>query len=308
MNIHVQPGSVVVGVDGSTAGLDAVVVAAAHAADGHRTLVIVHASGHVGRRSSASEQARRIAGERCVSRALEVAHHARPGVQIDTVVLPSDPVELLVELSTTAELVVVGSRGRGPLETMVLGSVSAAVASVAKAPVVVARPPRHTRPAGWVVVGTDGTEKSAAALAFAFRYASRWSRPLTVVHAVKERTTSETGDIPVDRLPRYHEEISALAEAVSGLRATYPDAVPELRIVGGSAAKYLARVSDHAELVVVGSGRQHGRAGAVLGSVSQAVAELGRCSVAVVHDPVTFGHGPTRAPVAAGVVALRRSE
>jgi nucleotide-binding universal stress UspA family protein len=54
-----------------------------------------------------------------------------------TVVEDRHPAEALVELSDDADLVVVGSRGRGGFSTLLLGSVSHAVVLHARCPVVV---------------------------------------------------------------------------------------------------------------------------------------------------------------------------
>ena len=58
-------------------------------------------------------------------------------VRIQEIVLPSDPVTALVDQAHGAELLVVGSRGRGTLSGLVLGSVSRRCTEHAPCPVVV---------------------------------------------------------------------------------------------------------------------------------------------------------------------------
>lgn len=71
--------------------------------------------------------------------ATERAQRRNPDVEVSATILPDDPVSVLLEAGDSAFALVTGSRGRGELKGLLLGSVSLAVAARARCPVVVVR-------------------------------------------------------------------------------------------------------------------------------------------------------------------------
>ncbi len=71
-----------------------------------------------------------------------VGPEATAGVDVTTRIAQGHPAEVLLNASEDADLLVVGSRGRGGFEGLLIGSVSHQVVHHAKVPVLVARSPR----------------------------------------------------------------------------------------------------------------------------------------------------------------------
>jgi nucleotide-binding universal stress UspA family protein len=173
-------------------------------------------------------------------------------------------------------LLVVGSRGRGPLKSSFLGSVSVSVARHAGCPVVVCRPSERAAGFAGVTVGADGTEACLPVIEFAFAQASLRGVPLTVVHAFWDVVTPVVAE---------GDELHALlSESVAGLREKYPDVHVELQLTRGLVDECLAGVDPTEELLVVGRPDASVWARFVHASSALAVLERARTTVAVIPE------------------------
>jgi nucleotide-binding universal stress UspA family protein len=149
------PGTIVVGVDGSPAAQAALRWAADEARLRGALLVAVHAWTYVppvpiGEPSMIAQPSGDLAGqleaEREAAQAeLEAAlRDAFPGgapIEIESRLVEGDAAEALESEAKEAELVVVGSRGRSGIASVLLGSVSRHVVDHAPCPVVVVKAP-----------------------------------------------------------------------------------------------------------------------------------------------------------------------
>ncbi|MGV0635801.1 universal stress protein [Mycolicibacillus trivialis] len=77
--------------------------------------------------------------ERVLAEQLTGWQESYPDVEVRRVVVPGRPADRLLEQAESAQLLVLGSHGRGGFTGMLLGSVSAAVVQSAQTPVVVVR-------------------------------------------------------------------------------------------------------------------------------------------------------------------------
>ena len=290
MDTSIAPGSIVVAVDGSDHAVRAVRWATEQADLEHRRLLVLSVA-EWGRLRDASflvgvtledleQSARSIADD-----AAALARKLAPDVAVEAAGRLGDPRQVLVDVSTGAHQVVMGSRGRGPLRSMLLGSVSSAVVKQARCPVVVCRSDSEGAHGAGVVVGADGTAESLPVLAFAFEQASLRRLPLTVLHAYWDAVESVAGlrGSPEGLLPEPDaEDLRVLvSESVAGLRERYPQVEVSLRLAHGLVDDVLVR--DHSwNLVVVGRHPVDTVSRVLIGSVATAVlerAETARCMV-----------------------------
>lgn len=222
-----------------------------------------------------------------------VSYLQRAGLTVENEVFEGRPGTCIVEDAARfgADLIVVGSRGHGPIGSMLLGSVSAEVADHAPCPVLVARGPRLTR----LILGADGSEYARAAEEWLERWpifgqtaievtsvapvGASWARGL----ALSAYSPSAAEYVESDRLQvadhQHLAEASAEHLRAAGLRAA-------AHVAEGDAAHELIRVAaaDAADCIVIGTHGRTGLARLIMGSVARNVMLHARCSVLIVRQ------------------------
>lgn len=290
---------VLVGVDWSAPSRTAVRWAACEATMRNVPLTLVHVIYAQARRpnvfgtpavGAASElnQQQEAAGHKIIADALEVVEGSLefgPRPDVDTRILLGPPVSTLVGISKDAQMVVVGCRGDGMLDRVLLGSVSTGLVHHAHCPVAVI----HDDAPGVlqlsqlpVVVGIDGSPASELATAVAFDEASRRGVGLIALHAWSDADLFEIGS--TEWSAQQASAVEGLAERLAGWQERYPDVSVDRRIVSGHPVRHLLEAADSSQLVVVGDRGRGGFAGMLLGSVSTAVVHAARVPVIVARS------------------------
>ena len=312
-----QAGRIVVGYDGSDHAVRAVLWASAAALRRGSPLTVLYVvdfasfavGGPVGMAhwwpDVALESGRTVA-EEGAARARSVAGD----LDVTAVAEAGSPAGLLVDVSRTADLLVLGTRGHGMIPGMSLGSVAAAVTSSGVCPVVaVPGEPVLPGPERPVVVGVDGSPSCTAAVTFAAEAARHWSAPLMIASAYDPRGSDAWVDVyaraAVPEGPDVTTQARASAEAAvetatDMAREQYPDVEVTGAVLAGPPPRALADGARDAGLLVVGTRGRGSFTSLLLGSVSHGVLHAASCPVTVVPVPSSPTSGALRAAVAAG--------
>lgn len=292
MSLHA--GTIVVGVDGSPQSDRALTWAVEQAAAEHSALTIVHAINAITPAYTdtaivlprETRDALSAAGHDVLARAHAEVERLAPGLVVHEAFRLEDPREVLLEMSSEASLVVVGSRGRGRLRSLLLGSVGVALVRHATCPVVVYRPGNMEAPTTGVLVGADSSPESLEVLEFAFRQASLRRLQLTVLHCYQDIPAAAYGSYVMPAVVTDVEsERLGLAESMAGFAEKYPDVHVHTEMTDDAPHEAMVRLSERMNLLVIGS-HQAGRVSQMLfGMVSVSVVEHANCPVAILPLP-----------------------
>jgi nucleotide-binding universal stress UspA family protein len=262
-----DPAPVVVGVNGTAAGLAAVRLGAREAVARDRELRVLHAfnwpgpPGHAAKNYAAARQK----AARVVRQAVASAQRSTPGVRVTGHLLDGPPARVLLRQTRGAELIVLGDDDLTTSPSVPIDSVLLQIVSHAWCPVLVARGLRP--PVGPLLAAVDGSPPSLLALRHAAEESADREIVVEVVHVVTES--------------------GAAAEAAG--RQVLEDAVqavPELRyartrLLTGDPAETLIRTSRDARMMVVGP---RGHDGATLfGPVAHELLRRCVCPTVFVH-------------------------
>jgi nucleotide-binding universal stress UspA family protein len=280
---------VVVGVDGSTHNQSAVDWAAAEAVRTHRDLRLVTTTGvftqPVANVSAVGAPSFDYGDHytNLLGRLASSVRERHPGLNVVPWVQSGDPVSALMGMSREGSVVVVGKRGLGAFERLLLGSTSIAVVGRAAGPVVVV-------PDSWaddgssslpVLVGIDLDHANDRALSFGFARADELGVQLIALHAwhphpAAMRSSDDRGRWAIDAKRMVEKELSPLRERFPALDVHSSQ-------IEGHPSEALLDAAARAQLLVLGRTSSEGRlTGLPIGSVTRAVLHYSEIPVAVV--------------------------
>jgi nucleotide-binding universal stress UspA family protein len=214
-----------------------------------------------------------------------------PGRSVATQIVQGRTANSIVDAARAAgaDLIVLGSHGRGALGSAVLGSVAAEVVEYATTPVLVVR----AAPISRLVLADDGSSSAAAARALLGRMPGFRGLSVRVV-SVSEHQPGWFGWLQ----PEAAAEIQGLEEAIQAdfkKHESIAAATADELSAAGLVADGVAPVGDPgteivraaatfgADLIVMGTRGQTGFERLLLGSVARKVLQRAHCSVLVVR-------------------------
>ena len=278
---------IVVAVDGSERNRSAVAWASGEAAAAGCKVVLVTAiedhlvpTPHFSVRSQ-DQQARDMLAD--------VRHEVRHVVteqDVDTDIVTGSPVEVLLDRSADARMVVVGKRGLGGFARVIVGSTSIAVAGRAKVPVAIVpdtwKQEEHQDSA--VVLGIDPYRPEHNPIHLAFSRARRLGVRLVAVHGWETPTAYSWDPAAMSgATSQWEQEAHAEFDKVLDIwQERFPEVEVEAVHSHSHPAMAVLDAAEHSQLVVLGRHTDGKLGGFAFGSVTRAVLHYSECPVMVV--------------------------
>lgn len=230
---------------------------------------------------------------------LEALHRAAKAAgaspsRVEAVAEAGAAVPLILDraVSWPADLVVIGTHGRGGFDRALLGSVAERVMHKAPCPVLTVPPAAHAASASPVAIRgilcpVDFSPSSLVALGFALDLARQVQAAVTVLHVV---------DWPTEGEPLAHAQAAApellsflLADGRERLRAAVPSEASRLAVtqivVAGRAKREILRhaTEQDSDLILMGAQGREGLGLTLLGSTTERVVRDAACPVLTVR-------------------------
>jgi len=232
------------------------------------------------------QDAARKAAEAVAQHGVDRVHERHPGLQATPYALVGSSGKIVAQAAHSADLLVMGSRGKGGFSGLQVGSTAMRALADACCPVLVVRGETdagHDR----VTAAVDIDEPCEQVLEFAFTEASRRSCRLTVIHVWDEpwilAHSQEDPGVADDIAFIESEREDRLSAIIHSLRGRHPEVQSSHQVAAGSAGRLLVEASSRADLLVTGA-RRHGEGhhGMQIGPVTQTLLQHSDCPVAVV--------------------------
>ncbi|MEU3467341.1 universal stress protein [Streptomyces sp. NPDC006687] len=280
--------SVIVGVDGSESARVAVLWAAREAVRRDRPLHIVHGADTDGTAlylSAETVERVRFHGRELLDDTAKAVSAEYPGLIVTTEFSRAGAVDSLHRAGGLHGTIVVGNRGLGGFDSLMLGSVGLETAAIAMTPVIVVR-------------GADGAGETGTVLAairdehdlliarYAAREAELHKASLRLLHVWN---MFQSVGVVVSMLDGIDEIASGHAETLRAVTDVVRDEFPDLEVQADaeksiSVAGVLVEASRHADLLVMGGRRVPGPLGLTprLGKATHSMLHHAHCPVLLI--------------------------
>ncbi len=197
-----------------------------------------------------------------------------------------NPVSVLLDHAEDGGLLVLGTRGKGGFQRLLVGSVSLQTATHAPVPVAIIPPSARLDGAlDRIVVGVDGSPNSRAALAWALAFATVgttieavgvWERSVRAISA----DAVHVDELSASRREAFHRSVGDVVAADASRAGNV-----EISFEYARPADALVQHAAGADLLVVGARGRGAFASAILGSVTNTVLRQSPCPIVVVPRP-----------------------